>query len=299
MDFAFVADVPWWCLSRDGLGIADANESDHTWKVLHAREDGSSDFDKFDVVRFGAVPLFTMFRDVLPSGRRSVISVCSFRDAGFDLYDPRIPWDRVLGVVYNDHRQAEFVERCPVRAYYCPGKVSADEWMIEPSLHPLDGPLRVGWAGSETAWPGVKNVDLLEKACVEAGVEFVRQRRETDGRLGPAEMLKWFNSLDLYACANIELSCTPVSVLEAMRSGVPVMTTKCGEVWPILRALAPELVVDDPSLEQLRGSLLAIRHHGRRWLQELGYRVRDQSDVLTWEDGEATRLTEVIAQWAS
>jgi hypothetical protein len=202
-----------------------------------------------------------------------------------------------LGVVYNDLRHAPWAEGFPARCFYLPGKVSADDWSVIPSQRPRSGPIRVGWAGSEAAWPGVKNVDMLEEACDVVGVEFVRQRREDDGVLDMEQMEAWYNSLDLYASANIEMSCTPVPVLEAMRCGVAVLTTRCGEVWPILRAVSPELVAHSPTVKDLSASLSLLKARGRQEIRDLGWQVRKQSDVVTWEAGAATRVTEVLAQW--
>lgn len=302
MKGAFIADVPWWCLHRDGDGVARYHGTRHSWDVYHQRHpsDYSADvLEQYDLVRWGCVPLFLAdVRDSrLPRRPRLVVSVASFSDPEA-LHSSIVPWDRIAGIVFNDMRQAADVSTWPVRSYYLPGKIADDDWAPMPQLRPAAGPLRVGWAGSEFSWPGVKRRDMLAQACAEAGVTFVRQDRELDGCLLAKEMLRWYSRLDLYVSVNVELSCTPVTTLEAVRCGVPVMTTKCGELWPFLQAVDEDLVVDG-SPNAVAAGLRRLAARGREHLRRLGDRLRSLSGYVCWgESGVARQATEVLASWA-
>jgi glycosyltransferase involved in cell wall biosynthesis len=303
MKALWVADVPWWCLSRDGRGLAAAHGTEHEWHVDHVRE-GPTPFRVesvagYDLVRFGCVPLYARLARQLPKGRRYVLSVASFREAEEEIHDPGLPLDDdVLGIVVNDQRHVPLVSGLGYRVVYSAGKVAAAQWFSEPARRPHEGPLRVGWAGSESEWgPALKNVAGIQEACQKAGVRFIRQRREDDGILDADGMRQWYNSLDVYVSLNVERTCTPVPILEALRCGVPVVTSRCGEVWPLVAAVEPALVLDEPTGECLARSLTVAKTWGRRRLQQVGLRLLRATEGLTWEAGEARRVTETLAGW--
>lgn len=252
---AFVSDIPGWAFDRTGQALAKYGKDEHCkWDVLYVNpytipREG---FKGYDAVRVGGVPLFIdLAGRKLVSERKFFPTVASFWD--LEVHAEALAYYRpfIAGIIINDQRfraKAMVYDR-PV--FYSPDKV--DHTIFRPDVKDLrrPGPVRVGWAGSEKWWHGVKRVQELRSIVKRAGGVFVRQDREIDGAKTAAQMCDWFNNeIDIYACANIERTCTPVPVIEAMACCCPVITTRCGELDGILSS---HLLCD--SLEQLDRTL--------------------------------------------
>lgn len=302
MRFAFIADVPGWALHREGLGLAKYGAVDgHSWDLFHCNpfDCTSEEIEGYDAVRLGAASnlLWHIMHQRCPVHPKIVLSLSSFHDipraepvllnlipkhvAAFAVVDPRL----VAHCAQFGKPTFVFSDRCDHELFF-----------PKPALRPTQGPLRVGWAGSQIHWPGVKNRDLIEEACKRLGLQFVRQDRELDGVKTADEMREWYASLDLYAVANIEATPTPVPWLEAAACGVQVVGTRCGELWPLLYAHTPEAIVEAPTLDAIVGALGRMAGLGRQALHDCGmdFHLR-YAHYLYWSRSTAQQHTRDVA----
>ncbi|MEK6279461.1 MAG: glycosyltransferase family 4 protein [Acidobacteriota bacterium] len=105
--------------------------------------------------------------------------------------------------------------------------------------------VRVGWAGSLTNHgPEQRGVhDLIEPAVGSVGsARLVVAAREEKWR-SPDEMLEFYRSIDIYLCASRSEG-TPNPCLEAAACGVPVVTTRVGNMPELVRHGVNGLFVD-------------------------------------------------------
>jgi glycosyltransferase involved in cell wall biosynthesis len=316
MRFLYVADVSWWCLHRDGMGLVKyGNTGRDSWDIAHILEGecSAARFSEYDLVRFGALPTFyeAEKNNMLSGCKRVVLTFASWRDANFEVeveagtarkLAPPVhsPGKKKLrGIVINDYRMFPLATKYDVPVLYSPDKVDHEEFYSLPHLRPSgrvtsERPLRVGWAGSDRNWGGVKNLDILREAVGSTKyVELVLQRREEEGLKNAKEMREWINSLDVYCSVNSSHTCTPVTALEAACCGVPVLTTPCGDQWKTLREVQrPVPIVEEPSAEAVAEALRAVVSLDRPGLQRVGRNLsRFASSEFSWRSGEAKQVT--------
>jgi glycosyltransferase involved in cell wall biosynthesis len=120
--------------------------------------------------------------------------------------------------------------------YYTPNGV--DTGFFRPATAPKapERSLRVGWAGSLTnATPGLRGVHEFIAPAVAAveGAELRLAVREERWR-SHEEMLDFYRSLDVYVCASRSEG-TPNPCLEAAACGLPVITTRVGNMLELIR----------------------------------------------------------------
>lgn len=298
--FAMVIDKPGWCFDRTFIGLNRYHNTEHTWERISvsALKKGER-IEGFDLVRIGGFPLFTYcLREghLDPSQDIHVPTIASFTDLGQWSKGIRTHRGSMRALLVNDRRMVPHVAGLGVQTIYTPDYADPKIFYPVPGARPTSGPLRVGWAGSEQYWGDVKHGKEIAEALkrLSGRVTFVRQDREKDGQKSPAEMRDWFNSLDLYICANDELTCTPVPVLEAILCGVPTLTTRCGELWPMIEAIHPSLVLNGSTVEIIENQIKALLSMGGRetlahWGRGLMTRLR--TSFVSWESGEAERIT--------
>lgn len=105
--------------------------------------------------------------------------------------------------------------------------------------------MRVGWAGSLTNHgPDQRGVhDFIFPAAQSIkGIEVVLAAREEKWR-GPDEMLEFYRSIDVYICASRSEG-TPNPCLEAAACGVPVVTTRVGNMPELIQNGINGLFID-------------------------------------------------------
>lgn len=123
-------------------------------------------------------------------------------------------------------------------------------------------PIVVGWVGN-SRWADTdgdhKGLHTIVRPALEqlrAGGEpfelHVADAAET--RRLPREMPGYYRSIDVLVCASIDEG-TPNPVLEAMASGLPVVTTDVGIVPELLRGEQTELILPERSPEALAAAL--------------------------------------------
>ena len=97
------------------------------------------------------------------------------------------------------------------------------------------GPFRVGWAGSLTNHGPIRGYDeyIVPAVQMVEGAELVTAAREDQWR-GPEQMREFYRSLDAYICAS-SAEGTPNTCLEAAACGVPLATTRVGNMPELVR----------------------------------------------------------------
>lgn len=307
MKFVMVADTPGWCFDRTAQGMIKYHGTEHEWDVVYSfsknwpRGGVLKALPDADIYRVGGLPLLNwMETHGLLKGRRQqfVPTFASFMDIDrcHELLAGKMHY--VAAFIINDQRMIDVAIQLGRPIIYSPDR--CDHGIFKPMLgkRPKSGPLRVGWAGSERYWHGVKHVDAIEQACKEVGdIEFVRQDREKDDWKSAQEMADWFNGLDLYMSANMSRTCTPVPTLEAMSCGVPVFTTRCGELWRVIHSTHPSWIIQKPDMRSVQEALERAVNVGRDSLRASAIQLsrRAGRNFVTWECGEARRVTEALA----
>lgn len=318
MHFCYVADVRWWSLHRNGTGLVRYHNTEHSWDVVHVEEPNEvkpGQLEAYDLLVYGSVPAyqFAVRTGRAPRNVPSVVTCASFRDArlrvlksaetGEELdVSPMLQGYNVVAFAINDRRMQPFVlgAKADIPYVYHPDHIDPEVFYPQPHISKTDK-IRVGWAGSEKHWMGIKHVTRIQEAADRIeGIELVLQRREVEGCKTAEEMCDWYAGLDLYISANEELTPNPVPILESLVCGVPVLTTRCGEVWPFVSALEPSFILKNNSVKEIhRGLSFAVRV-GKTKLDRLGRRLgRVASEQITWRDGAAelfTRNMEALCQ---
>lgn len=301
--FGMLIDRRGWCFDRTALALEKYHDTSWGWKTYCAIEpDGKpiKDVGWHRLYRIGGMSLcywflsqrlLTLRGAILVPTLASFVDVQKLRDemSGF------IPHIRAF--IINDQRMIEDVIGWNKPIIYSPDKVDHKAFYPQPALKPKTGPLRIGWAGSRKFWSGVKHVSVIEEVLKnEPGVEFVRQDREEDGQKDLTEMREWFNSLDAYICSNEVKTCTPVPILESMACGTPVLTTRCGELHPLIESHRPDWIIDKPDKDGVLKVVRAAKNLGRERLRKAGSSLRTRTiKFISWQCGEANRVTRAFA----
>jgi glycosyltransferase involved in cell wall biosynthesis len=144
-----------------------------------------------------------------------------------------------------------------------------------------DGALVVGWVGN-SAWSADMHVDhkglrtVLLPAIDALRAEGLNIRLETvDRARGPRpqhEMPAFYAQIDVYACVSLHEG-TPNPVLEAMASGVPVVSTDVGIVPEAFGPLQRQMILAERSVPALVATL-------RRLHADPGLRARLRQENL-------------------
>lgn len=316
MRLGMLIDRRGWCYERTADGLINYHDTEHTWTKVCAIEPTGlhlKQCPKADAYRVGGIPLFLWYLHNVGFVNISAPffpTVSSYLDLQPEfikqLEAPSIK-SLLGGIIYNDARMLSELQLLNLRdvpLYHAPDYVDPRVFYPRPELRPTTGPLRIGWAGSEAWWQGKKHVDAIERAVANhPGAVFVRQDREKDGQKSQSEMCSWLNGLDVYISLNDERTCTPVTQLEAVACGIPVLTTRCGELWAHVQAHEPTWIMDIPSADHAWLALQRMIGSGRDQLAKRGILLRQNSmDRVTWSSGEAKRATEWIVartkEWA-
>ncbi|MFL0692662.1 MAG: glycosyltransferase [Agrobacterium tumefaciens] len=123
-------------------------------------------------------------------------------------------------------------------------------------------PIVVGWVGN-SKWSeelgDIKGVNTILKPALEQlraeGLEFVTRFADRQDKFVPHhKMPAYYHTIDLYVCTS-EIEGTPNPVMEAMASGVPVISTDVGLVPEIFGPLQREFILRERSVDALKDCL--------------------------------------------
>lgn len=162
-------------------------------------------------------------------------------------------------------------------------------------LSDVDRELTVGWAGDSRwgyAWDGRdhKGLASIIRPAVAAlrreglAVRGVFQDRN-EGWMPYPDMVSYFNSLDIYVCAS-DMEGTPLTVLEAMACGLPVVSTDVGTVREVFGPRQAELIVRERSRDAIAAALrrLVREPQTRRELS-----AENLERIKAWDWGERVK----------
>lgn len=122
----------------------------------------------------------------------------------------------------------------------------------------------IGWAGNSKwgNWESsedIKGVHTILKPAVnllqEQGYNIELKLADSNERLIPIEEMKeFYNNIDIYVCAS-KTEGGPNPILEAMCSGVPIITTDVGIVNDVLGAKQKEFILKERNIESLASKI--------------------------------------------
>ncbi len=159
--------------------------------------------------------------------------------------DPKAALERAVGflgrfktVTVNSNILKALLEPHLSNLTYTPNGVDHQFFSPSPGSHPVRPRLRLGWVGRLRS---AKNLELLERVCLEldssAEWEFVPVTMEKDfsgERKTHEEMRDYYRSLDFLLVTSTNEG-TPNPALEALACGVPVITTRVGNMPDLIR----------------------------------------------------------------
>lgn len=282
-----VADRPGWAIESKARNLARDLADRFEVVVRFQHEVTESDLEAADLVlifywlELRKIPIA---EEVLARHKdKLLIGICSHFELQGNLRAQGLATlNRLASRVFANNKllQHEFAPLIDVPVHYTPNGV--DTTFYTPAGPPrvrAPGTLRVGWAGSLTNMgPQHRGFpDVIEPAVASLpGVQLVTAIREQHWR-NRDEMLVFYRDLDVYVCASISEG-TPNPCLEAAACGIPVVTTKVGNM--------PELIVDggngcffDGTAQGLAEKLALLRDSPTLALQ---WGTRMQQSIQAW-----------------
>ncbi|MEM7443186.1 MAG: glycosyltransferase family 4 protein [Pseudomonadota bacterium] len=161
-------------------------------------------------------------------------------------------------------------------------------------LKDLDRPLRVGWVGNST-WGGdpkrdAKGLHSILNPAIEAlrddGHEIEQHYADsTVYRRSRDEMVEYYGEIDVLVCSS-EIEGTPNPVLEAMASGVPVVSTRVGIVPNVLGAKQSGYILSERAVAPMADTLRRLIEN-RPTLSELS--AENLQSIKAWNWAETTK----------
>ncbi len=136
--------------------------------------------------------------------------------------------------VNNMFLYREFLPVFDVPVFYTPNGVDTDYFTYD-RKNTVSGTLRVGWAGSLYNHRNKRGFHNFIVPVIKAvdNIELVTAIREQEW-LDKQQMLEFYRSLDLYICASLAEG-TPNPCLEAASCGVPLITTRVGNMPELIK----------------------------------------------------------------
>jgi glycosyltransferase involved in cell wall biosynthesis len=113
----------------------------------------------------------------------------------------------------------------------------------------------------------------LSESLGNRGIRFL-------GRIEPSAMPRLYEQADLFLNSSLG-DHQPTAVLEAMASGLPVITTDCGDLSPLVQDGITGMIVppQDPST-MAKAATVLLEHPG--FAQQIGDRAKECLDPHTW-----------------
>lgn len=240
-----IVNRPDWAHDRKTDGLARALGGSYEIVKRFQAELTAADLERADCVLLYfwlQVEALSHLREELRKLRdRLVMGICSHYELDGAWRAPGLATlEELARAVFVNNRLLleEFEPLLSRPVYYTPNGV--DTGFFRPAVPPSPPApmrsLRVGWAGSLTnhgeGHRGVQEFIAPAVAAVE-GAELRLAAREQKWR-NQAEMLDFYHSLDVYVCAS-RTDGTPNPALEAAACGLPVVTTRVGNMPELIR----------------------------------------------------------------
>ena len=282
-----IVDTPEWAQDRKTDALAKWLGSDYEIRKRYQDEVTSRDLFDADcalvyywlqIDRLGH--LRSAFRKI---SDRLLIGVCS----GYELSGN---WERPAMAMLSSLPRAVFVNnrilfdalqpRLAKPVHYTPNGVDTGFFRPAPPEPDVGRPLRVGWAGSlanqgfdhrgvhEFIAPAVKAIG----GCLKLAIREEKWRTLD-------EMRDFYHSIDVYVCASRSEG-TPNPALEASASGLPVITTRVGNMPELIRDGENGFLVER-NVESIAQKLRLLRDDfGLR--RRLGQAAREAVEAWDW-----------------
>ena len=207
-------------------------------------------------------------RELMPVFERNrhklLIGICSHRELTGPKREPGLAVLRHLAVgvfVNNLALYREIAPQLDVPVFYTPNGVNTE--FFTPVEHKVVSEvLRVGWAGSLTNHGDKRGYHDFIVPAVDSvkGVELVTAARESKWRT-PEEMREFYRSIDVYVCAS-RTEGTPNPCLEAAACGVPLVTTRVGNMPELVKQGTNGFFVQR-DVGDIAGKLILLRDNPR------------------------------------
>ena len=238
-----MVDRPHWAHDRKTDGLARALAGSYEIAKRYQAEVAADDLESADCVLLYywlQVERLPHLRETLSRlADRLVIGVCSHNELDGAWRAPGLATLEELArtVFVNSRLLLDQVRPLLTRPlYYTPNGVDTDFFRPAAAPKAPTRSLRVGWAGSLANHPaehrGVHEFIAPAVAAVE-GAELCLAVREEQWR-DREEMLDFYRSIDVYVCASRSEG-TPNPCLEAAACGLPVVTTRVGNMPELIR----------------------------------------------------------------
>ena len=236
----FIVDVPNWAHDFKTKNLASYLQTDFNINHVYSDTVTESDLNNSDTILI----YYCMHLNRMPHLRecfvrnkhKLLIGICSHAEIDNPEVIDIIKSLAVGVFVVNNFMYQKARTTFDLPVFYTPNGVNADFYKTR-STKPVNDKLRIGWAGSlknhGDHHRGYSNVIVPAISGLDS-IEFITANREEKWRT-PEEMKEFYYSLDLYICSSINEG-TPNTTFEAAACGVPVLTTKVGNM--------PELIID-------------------------------------------------------
>ena len=236
-----IVDAPNWAHDRKTDAVAE-----HLGGAYEIRKRYQSEVTADDILNADAVLVYywlqierlkmpKVFKEICG---RLMIGVCSHFEIEDEWEKPGLAMlSRLPRAVFANNSMLvdELRERLRTPVYYTPNGV--DTRFFRPAAAREEGPrpLRVGWSGSLGHLPAAHRGvhEYIVPAAKAAGAQLCLAVREEKWRTRD-EMREFYHSIDVYVCASRSEG-TPNPALEALACGVPVVTTRVGNMPELIR----------------------------------------------------------------
>ena len=283
----FIVDHPNWAHDFKTQNLARVLAHDYDIQKCYQTEVTATDLDRADLIlvyywiQFEAMkPLASSFKQ---HSEKLLVGVCSNWELEAERREPGLAVLREFAravFVNNSFLYSEYQPVLNVPVFYTPNGVDTN--FFHPAPHKeLSSTLRVGWAGSLTNHGnGYKGYDEIIVPAVNAlnGVELISAVWE-EKRRRPDEMRAFYQSLDAYICASYTEG-TPNPCLEAAACGVPLLTTRVGNMPELVHHGTNGLFIER-NLEDLTEKLQSLRDSEALRLS-LGEKLLEDIQLWDW-----------------
>ena len=298
-----IVDEPGWAHDRKAAALARCLRGRYDVRTRYQTAVTERDLDAADLVlvfywqQFGGMP--ALADAILRSKPKLLCGICSHVELEGVQRAPGLALLRAHAkavFVHSELLRVEFADAFEQPLFTVPNGVDttffAPVWRGQRTAK-----LRVGWAGSIGNFgPRLRGLDdVIEPAVARTpGVELVTAIRE-HGQRDAAAMRAFYRSLDVYICAS-RAEGTPNPCLEAAACGVPLLTTRVGNMPEfVLDGMNGMFITRDPDHLALK---LALLRDDRKSCAAMGRAARMTS--LAWEwalraEGYADMFAQVLS----
>lgn len=151
---------------------------------------------------------------------------------------------------------------------------------------------KIGWVGNseftdskgDTDLKGVRKIikPVLEELIQEGYPIELKFADRKEGYIPHNKMPEYYNSIDIYICASKNEG-TPNPILEAMATGIPIISTDVGIVRDAFGEKQKEFILKERSKEELKNKLVTLLKQKEK-LEELSKENLNQIKEWTWEN---------------